>query len=264
MLRSAHKECLAAFEKGKGEINDLLLAAAKGKLAASVAEKDVRTIVHDSRIDRATFMQAALKCLEQAIEMALDDGLLSREEESTLAEYVERYSLDKEQLSRNQSYLRLVKAAILRDLLEGKVPTRATFDMTIPVNFQKSEQLIWLFQNAEYLQPRTHTTYQGRSSGVSLRVMKGVYYRTGMFTGNPIKTTEIATIDRGILAVTNKHLYFVGTVKSLRIPFSKIIAFQPYSDAIAVGRDGIAKQDIFKIDDGWFGYNLVSRLTSLD
>lgn len=262
MLRSAHQECVTAFEKGKVEIADLLLASARGKVDASNAERDVRAIVHSSYIDRKTFQQVVLECLDRAIERALDDGLLTQEEERAVADYVTRYSLDKSQLSTNQSYLRLVKAAVLRDLLQGIIPQRLEFSIALPVNLQKSERIIWLFQHAEYLQPRTHTTYYGRSAGVSLRVMKGVYYRVGQFQGNPVRTTEIATVDKGLLVITNKNLYFVGATKSLRIPYKKIISFQPYSDAVAISRDGVAKPDIFSTDDTWFTYNLISNLAS--
>ncbi len=262
MFRSAHQECVTAFEKGKAEIIDLLFASAKGKVDASNAEPEVRAIAHRSYIDRKTFQQVVLECLDRAIEHALDDGLLTQEEERAVADYVTRYSLDKSQLSTSHSYLRLVKAAVLRDLVQGEIPHHFKFSGTLPINLQKSERIIWLFQHVEYLQPRTHTTYYGRSTGVSLRVMKGVYYRVGQFQGNPVRTTEIATIDKGLLVITNKHLYFVGATKSLRIPYKKIISFQPYSDAVAISRDGVAKQDIFSTDDPWFTYNLIANLVS--
>lgn len=92
--------------------------------------------------------------------------------------------------------------------------------------------------------------------------MKGVYYRVGQFQGNPVRTTEITTIDKGFLAVTNKNLYYVGATKSLRIPYRKIISFQPYSDAVAISRDGVTKPDIFSTDDTWFAFNLISNLAS--
>lgn len=261
-LRSAHKECLSTFERGKNEIVGLLSASARGKLDPSVANKDIKTIAHSSYIDEQTLKQTALECLEHAIDLALDDDLLSEEEESTLGDFIKRYDLNKAQLNTNQSYLKLVKAGILRDLREGEIPNRVVLDGPLSINLQKSEQIIWVFQDVEYLQPRTKTTYEGRSSGVSFRVMKGVYYRVGQFKGNPIQTTQIVTVDKGILVATNKNLYFVGGTKSLRIPFNKIVTFQPYSDAIAISRDRVIKQDIFKTGDGWFTFNLISSVAS--
>ena len=261
-LRSAHKECLSTFERGRSEIASLLSASTRGKLDPSIADKDIKIIAHSSYIDEQTLKQTALECLEHAIDLALDDALLSEEEESALDDFIKRYDLKKAKLNTNESYLRLVKAGVLRDLLEGKIPNRVVLDGQLPINFQKSEQIIWIFQDVEYLQPRTRTTYEGRSSGVSFRVMKGVYYRVGQFKGNPIQTTQIVTVDKGILVATNKNLYFVGGAKSLRVPFNKIVTFQPYSDAIAISRDRVIKQDIFKTGDGWFTYNLISSVAS--
>ena len=92
--------------------------------------------------------------------------------------------------------------------------------------------------------------------------MKGVYYRVGQFKGNPVQSTQIVSVAQGILAVTNKHLYFSGQTKSLKIRYDKIIAFQPYSDAIGISRDGVVKPDIFATDDNWFAYNLITNLAS--
>lgn len=262
-LRSAHKDCESVFEKGRVEVEDLLFASARGKLSLSIADADIKNVVRDSYIDEMTYHQSVVKCFEQAIDIALSDDLLSEEEEAYLDSYMDCHKLDKGQLSSNPSYLRLVKAGVLRDLLDGNFPERVVIDGRLPINFQKFEKIIWVFQDVDYLQPRTRTTYEGRSSGVSVRVMKGIYYRTGQFQGNPVQTTQIVPVDTGLLVVTNKHLYFVGSTKTHRIPFSKIIAYQPYSDAISISRDGIMKQDIFKTNDGWFTYNLISNLASI-
>jgi hypothetical protein len=69
--------------------------------------------------------------------------------------------------------------------------------------------------------------------------MKGLYYRIGTFKGNPIVTTTtgIEHIDTGLLGITDKHFYFLGSHKSFRIPFKKIVSFIPYDDGIAFYRD---------------------------
>jgi hypothetical protein len=36
--------------------------------------------------------------------------------------------------------------------------------------------------------------------------MKGVYYRTGLFQGNPVRTAEMTLIGIGIMALTNKNI----------------------------------------------------------
>lgn len=38
------------------------------------------------------------------------------------------------------------------------------------------------------------TIYQGKTQGVSVRIAKGLYYRTGSFKGNPVKIEEMKYI----------------------------------------------------------------------
>jgi hypothetical protein len=56
--------------------------------------------------------------------------------------------------------------------------------------------------------------------------------------------------------VTDKNIYFTGPRKSLRLPYRKIVSFEPFSDGVGVMRDAAtAKPQIFVTGDGWFTYN---------
>jgi hypothetical protein len=39
-----------------------------------------------------------------------------------------------------------------------------------------------------------------------------------------------------MLAVTDRHIYFAGPRKSLRIPYDDILSFTPYDTGIGIGR----------------------------
>jgi hypothetical protein len=152
----------------------------------------------------------------------------------------------------------------LRDVLNGVIPQRMTVDGNIPINFQKSERLVWAFPTSEYLEDKTTRQYVGGSKGVSVRVMKGIYYRVGSFKGHAVERTERSHIDTGWVVITNKHIYFAGPSKSLRVPYSKVISFLPFSDGFGILRDAAtAKPQIFITVDGWFSYNLVTNLAQL-
>jgi len=52
--------------------------------------------------------------------------------------------------------------------------------------------------------------------------------------------------------------------KSVRLPYAKIVSFEPFSDGIGVMRDAAtAKPQIFVTGDGWFTYNLVTNLSQI-
>jgi hypothetical protein len=174
------------------------------------------------------------------------------------------FSLTKDDLGAADAFPRLVKAMTLRDLTEGKVPQRFNFTGNLPINLLKEEKLVWLFENTRYFEERIHREYVGRSAGVSVRVMKGLYLHTSAFHGHPIDVTTTQQVDTGLFAVTDKDIYFSGAHKSMRIPFKKIVAFHSYSDGIGLVRDAAsAKPQAFQTGDGWFTYNLVTNLARL-
>nr|CBX28878.1 hypothetical protein N47_B20240 [uncultured Desulfobacterium sp.] len=152
----------------------------------------------------------------------------------------------------------------MADVLNGVIPQRMSIDGNLPINLQKGEQIVWAFSGSKYLEDKTRRQFVGGSQGVSIRVMKGVYYRVGAFKGQAVEHTERIHIDTGWVVVTNKNIYFAGPRKSVRLPYKKIVSFEPFSDGVGVMRDAAtAKPQIFVTGDGWFTYNLVTNLSQL-
>jgi hypothetical protein len=115
-----------------------------------------------------------------------------------------------------------------------------------------------------YYEEVVRRSYVGRYQGVSVRVVRGVYYRMGGFRGQPVETAQLERIDEGQVAITNNHIYFAGSIKNFRIPYAKIVTFVPYSDGIGICRDATnARSQIFKTAEGWFIYNLVANLARM-
>lgn len=187
---------------------------------------------------------------------------MDSQKEAQLLEFARDYEFSQEDLDRNGFYTKLVKAAVLRDLDEGKCPAR--YNATgLPFNFLKSENLIWAFRDVSCYEEKIHREYVGGSSGVSVRIAKGISYRVGSHRGTPVESSEIALIDSGIMAVTTKHVYFQGQKKAFRIRFNKIVSITPYSDGVGIQRDAIsAKQQLFITEDGLYTYNLSTSVAN--
>lgn len=238
--------------------------AIKNKTSLDELETLIQEVEASSGLSSSERTTYLAKGWEGAVEHFLEDGFLDESEEMELLNFQKRFSLARDLLDKNDAFTRVVKAAILRDILEGKIPNRLNVNISLPVNLQKDEKVIWAFPDSQYLKDKIRRTYVGRSQGVSIRVMKGIYYRTGAFKGNSIEYTERVHIDTGWVVVTNKHIYFSGSQKSTRIPYTKIVSFEPFSDGIGLCRDAMtAKPQIFVTGDGWFSYNLVTNLAQL-
>jgi len=264
LLRKFHKECKSKNDTGKSQIADIAQKAAS--FASNLEEFDtkLKEIAKASFIDSETQKNLLIEAFEKGVEQALNDDLLSNEEEKAIDAYKDHFKLKQTDLDNNGAYTKLVQSSVLRDLMEGKIETRINVQGQLPFNLQKSEKLVWVFQDVEYYEERKRTTYSGGYSGVSVRVAKGLYYRTGGFRGNPIVTSQTVHVDTGILGVTDKHIYFTGAAKSFRVPYQKIVSFAPYEDGFGLQRDATtAKPQTFLLGDGWFVFNLVTNLAKM-
>lgn len=263
-LRTRHNECQARYDFGVEQILSTVQAAVMSRGDHTRLKKQLHYIASNSFINDTVLKSLIAKAWERAVDQCLEDNILTVDEEHALMEFKEFFALSQQDLDRNGALGRVVKNAIIRDVLDGKIPNRVRIDGPLPFNLQKGETIIWLFHNVKYYEQRTRTQYIGGYSGLSLRVARGVYYRVGGFKGNPVQTTQTVHVDTGILAVTNKHVYFAGSAKAFKIRYDQIVSFTPYSDGIGVQRDALtAMPQLFQTGDGWFSYNLLMNLAQM-
>ena len=228
----------------------------------SIIEDDINKVAKGTGVYAHELRNILVRSIEVEVDRALEDGLLSANEESAIATFAAHFGLDSNALDRQGAWTRVTKAAILRDLTEGIVPQRMDASrVDLPFRLQKSETLIWLFTDVDYSTVRTRREFQGGHAGVSIRVAKGLYFHTGGFKGRPVQVEETVYVDTGLLGITTRHIYFSGSAKSFRVRHDRIVAIQPYSDGVGITRDGVrAKPETFQLGDGWFAYNLLRNI----
>ena len=202
---------------------------------------------------------------EAAVESALEDGLLTLDEENALNRYMDHFGLNRDRLDRNGVLTQMVKGAVLRDVAQGIVPNRQRITGRLPFNLMKSEKLVWVMQDVDYLEVVTRRERRGSSHGVSIRIARGVYYRPSTFRSRSVEWEETVHQDTGLLGFTTKHLYFSGVRKRFRVRYDRIVDFEPFSDGFGIMRDAqtTAKAQSFRTGDGWFAYNLAANLAQM-
>lgn len=270
-LRSKHAECEEQHQQrerviqdGRTQIASEASIAIAGNDSFDILEKKIADIEQTFSVPTDDRKSLLISGWEIAVDNALEDGIFEVTEEHRLVEFKSYFGLSQSDLDGNGSLTKITKAAVLRDVLNGTIPDRVTIEGSLPINFQKKEQVVWAFPNSQYLEDKTRRQYVGTSQGVSIRIMKGVYYRVGAFKGHAIEHTERVHIDTGWVVVTSKNVYFAGPRKSLRVPYAKVVSFEPFSDGIGIMRDAAsAKPQVFVTGDGWFTYNLVTNLSQL-
>ncbi len=265
MLRWRHKECRDRHDQAAKRIPEFFLKALNSPLDADRFHTLVQEIAATSFIHDDELRTLAASGLSSMTETALDDGMLTQEEETRIATLAARFGVTSEDKVFHPAARRLKKVAILRDLDQGRAPNGATVTGTIGINLAKGESIIWLFDNVTAYKMRTKTSFQGRSQGMSFRIARGVYYRTGSFRGEPVKTQYMSEEGKGHLVLTTKAVMFSSPLRSLKLQAKKIIAIDPFSDGIALTRDGANPQPIiFKLDDPWFAANAIARLNQIE
>jgi hypothetical protein len=153
----------------------------------------------------------------------------------------------------------LKKASILRGIDTGDFPNITVVGRN-PLQLQAGEKLLWAFNGARRLEYKKSVSYVGGSRGISVRIARGLYYRTGAYSGHRVEHEHIVDAGGGDLAMTTKNIYFVSPIKSLRLPIRNVISVNLFSDGIELSK-ATGKPLIFKIDDPAFAANILSHLS---
>lgn len=261
-LRRRHRACEDAFKAAGSAITAHVERAVLEGLDEGPLLTRVKELAAEGRVTGENYVNVVGNGLVKAVQTFLDDKMISGEEQARIHRYQKALNITDAYLDQVGVMPVLIKASLLRSIQAGEMPNPpAELALDLPFLFQKSEKLLWTFAGVEFLERVTRTEYQGRSQGVSIRITKGVYYRTGSFKGNPVSVESLKSHGKGILAFTTKHVYYASDTKSFKVPYGKIVAVQMFTDALQLQKDGTtSKPMIFKGIDGWFAANLVSAV----
>lgn len=264
-LKSKHKDCESNYLDSKNKIIENICAAITKDSDFDNLENEIKEISQKNFVKPDEIIDLYTKGFDKAVDSFLDDGILTTDEEDKISKFKTHYNFEQNVIDKNGSLQKVVKATILREILDGQIPeTKLDIQGNLPFLLQKNENVIWIFQNVDFYEQRTRTVYQGKTQGVSVRIAKGLYYRTGSFKGNPVKIEEMKYISRGLVALTNKQIFFASSAKNFKVPYNKIVTIDPYEDGVGLQKDGTnTKPQVFKGLDGWFTYNLISNLNQM-
>ena len=264
VFRKTHKECEEIHQDGVLRVQNSVLDAIVVENPAAHIQTVIDEVAPSSFLENTDIGGALVEGWNQAVEVTLEQGPVDSETEGKFADIQKAFEYSQEDLDERGNFTKLVESTIIREIIEGNIEEitgRVRFAGEIPFNFQKSEQLVWLFNDVAYYEIRSQTRYRGSSQRIGIRVAKGMYYSVGVFAGQPVQTNSLLHVDTGMLGITTKHIYFAGATQSFRVKYDKIVSFQPYSNGLGIQRDAArAKPQIFQAVDGWFIYNLVTNL----
>jgi len=259
---SKHLRCIERHQKAKPAIENLVAQTMSDENKMDGLFDRVKELSLSGFLTPDERKYHSAKGIILGLEAFLDDHIISEGEYKLLESAIGQLEINAELQKSSGFTERIAKAMTLSSLTNGIIPTDI---VKIPEDFpfliQKSESVVWVFDGVSASERTTQIQYQGSSSGVSIRIMRGVYYRTGAFKGHPVEVEKMKSMGRGALAITTKHVLFVSPKTSLKIPISKLVAIQAYENGLQIQRDGVRSKPILLSGlDVWFASNILSLL----
>ena len=150
----------------------------------------------------------------------------------------------------------IIKVASVAALPEGK---------PLPI-VQSKGAIIAPGETCHYSRPATFVktknvvvSHSGSHSGVSIRVMKGMSYRSGQSQSKAIRG-NVQEKTSGVLTVTNKRIIFSASKGAFDKPISSLSSITPYKDGI--GFQFGSQQFPLITADAAYIYQIVSRVVN--
>ena len=187
-FQSKHAECERLYQDGQQRIVASVSSAIQKSDNYDELEKVISEIEQSSHVPFSDRKALLIKGWENSVEQFLEDGILDAAEEKRIMDFKERFAISSSDLNKNGMLAKAGKAAILREVLSGNLIDHLSDKGKIPINFQKGEIVVFPFAGAQYFEDRTRRQYVGGSQGISVRLMKGLYYRVGAFRGEPVES----------------------------------------------------------------------------
>ena len=266
-LSRKHRECQDKHDDGWSKMLSLSADAALGDRPSDGLVAELGRIAQASYASDFDVRGAVVMGWIAAAARAVDDHLVTKEEEEALDAFMTKYNIDGAEIMAVDGGMEVLERVshmtVLQGIEAGNIPDPARWDQhDLPFRFMKSETLVWAFPDVSYLEDRVRRERVGGSRGAAVRVAKGVYVGGSQFRSRSVETEITEHVDYGILALTTKHLYFSGERRNFRIRYDRIVALEAYPDGLGVTRDAQnARRQRFVVGDGWFVCNLASLLS---
>jgi len=95
----------------------------------------------------------------------------------------------------------------------------------------KGETVYLVRENVGLYEGRRYT-FRGSGLGVSLRLARGIWIRSGSGYGSAESEDIMKLLDEGSFILTNKRILFIGNKKSIQISLKSILAVDVKEDGL--------------------------------
>ncbi len=176
---------------------------------------------------------------------AVADDILTPEEDSHLANLMAALNLSWDQVRTVDPLL--PDRALVSAVNGGNLP-----EVPSPRLMAKKGETVHIECAASLMKEVSIRQYQGGYSGFSFPIGKtGIRYRVGGTRGHSVEVgTKLNVADSGILAVTNKRVVYMGSRKTVEMPYAKLANLTVYPDGLEFHMSNRVNAPIFQMPHG--------------
>jgi len=291
LLRREHAACRERHDNALAQFPNFFVKYLTSPMPPDKFRALAEEIAAGAFIRGDEFKQVCAGGLKAMIDTATTAGELKPEDSAHIATLAETFGIDLHALKGAGE--RLIKASLLRDLREGRLPAEIRLDGPVVLNLERDEAVVWVFNQvacysvARSDKPATHSQHVGRShltmrmngfkavasaSDTSAKVLPENVPETRAAkrssarpdASSDERTQGLALDGTGDLVLTNRHLCFLSDSTVLKIPLRAIVAVVPHADGLRVMRDEASgKPQTFVVDDPSFAATAITLLNRL-
>jgi hypothetical protein len=177
----------------------------------------------------------------------LADDLLSTTEEARWQEVGDVLGVSQADLNRPE-FKGLVARLTIARINDGRLPEVPAGQARL---MAKRGEIVHLETAAALMKEVIDREFRGGSRGVSVPIAKGVRFRTGSFRGKSVVVgSHLEAADTGIISVSSKRVVFMGTRKTLDMPYTKLASLDAFSDGIRIHASNRQGAPLFRLPVG--------------
>ncbi len=260
----AHDTCIERANQRVQELQTCIATALKGGKQYGDIKSQVDKIITDSSIPAEQVTSAFKTGWSAGAEERAKAQPISDQEFSAISDVYRAAGLTQDDIRKSAGFRALTFSFLIWTVLYDQIEP---YVGPIRFNVQSGEVPVFGIANVLVSEEQTVSAYAGGYSGASLRVASGFYYHLGGVRGHRVESTSLQSVDYGDFLMTTHSVYFGGREKGVnfRVPYTRIVRFNPYSDAVGICKDH-GREQIFAPqqvpDTGWFLFNILQALAS--
>lgn len=216
----------------------------QGTMPEDAAKRALETLSTQAKLSEKERRELDAQSFRGFVEEVLADDILTQAEEKKVLSIANILGVTRERLQREfrDLHFRLFVARVN----DGRLPI-----ISSPRVILKRGEKIHLEMPAQLLKEVAITEYRGGYQGFSFQIVKGIRYHVGGVRGRRVTVgTELREDDRGLIIATSQRTIFLGSRKTVEVPYSKLISLEVFEDGIRFHLSNRKNAPLFKTESG--------------